>query len=196
VDGLKTGFIRASGFNVATSAKRGERRVIAVVMGGPTAASRDQYMSQLLDRSFSGEKAIQLASNFPRVPKGIIAAKKNSASTSSAKSSTPPKRIPESMASIRTAQTELRAQPQKISFTRNKSWEIQIGSYNAHDRAQAQAQAVTRWVPGSVVITEVEVSNRKFYRARLVGLQENQARSACQNLSRQKMECLVVRSHG
>lgn len=196
VDGLKTGFIRASGFNVATSAKRGERRVIAVVMGGPTAASRDQYMSQLLDRSFSGEKAIQLASNFPRVPKGIIAAKKNSASTSSAKSSNPPKRIPESMASIRTAQTELRAQPQKISFTRNKSWEIQIGSYNAHDRAQAQAQAVTRWVPGSVVITEVEVSNRKFYRARLVGLQENQARSACQNLSRQKMECLVVRSHG
>lgn len=196
VDGLKTGFIRASGFNVATSAKRGERRVIAVVMGGPTAASRDQYMSQLLDRSFSGEKAIQLASNFPRVPKGIIAAKKNSAPTSSAKSSTPLKRIPESMASIRTAQTELRAQPQKVSFTRNKSWEIQIGSYNAHDRAQAQAQAVTRWVPGSVVITEVEVSNRKFYRARLVGLQENQARSACQNLSRQKMECLVVRSHG
>lgn len=33
VDGLKTGFIRASGFNVATSAKRNNRRVIAVVMG-------------------------------------------------------------------------------------------------------------------------------------------------------------------
>jgi len=27
-------------------------------------------------------------------------------------------------------------------------------------------------------------------------LQENQARNACQNLSRQKMECLVIRTHG
>ena len=61
-------------------------------------------------------------------------------------------------------------------------------------QAQAQAQAATRWIPGAVVITEVEVSNRKLYRARLVGLQENQARTACQSLSRQKMECFVIRS--
>lgn len=196
VDGLKTGFIRASGFNVATSAKRGERRVIAVVMGGPTAASRDQYMSQLLERSFSGEKTIQLASNSSPTSKAPVIAKKNSPAAPSAKNVRPLKQSPEPVAIIKTVRTELRAQPQKVSFTRNKSWEIQIGSYNAHDRAQAHAQAVTRWVPGSVVITEVEVSNRKFYRARLVGLQENQARSACQNLSRQKMECLVVRSHG
>lgn len=196
VDGLKTGFIRASGFNVATSAKRGERRVIAVVMGGPTAASRDHYMSQLLDRSFSGEKAIHLASNSSHNRKAPVTVKKNNTAASSTKVIPSLKQPPEPGAIIKTVQTELRAQPQKISLIRNKSWEIQIGSYHAHDRAQAQAQAVTRWVPGSVVITEVEVSNRKFYRARLVGLQENQARSACQNLSRQKMECLVVRSHG
>jgi len=193
VDGLKTGFIRASGFNVATSAKRGERRVIAVVMGGPTAASRDYYMSQLLDRSFSGEKGIQLASTSSQARKTAAAVKKTITSDKSIK---PVKQAPELRAPTKARQVELRAQSQKVSLTRNQNWEIQIGSYHAHDRAQAQAQAVTRWVPGSVVISEVEVSNRKFYRARLVGLQENQARSACQNLSRQKMECLVVRSHG
>lgn len=51
-DGLKTGFIRASGFNVATSAVRNGRRMVAVVMGGYTASSRDEQMASVLDRGF------------------------------------------------------------------------------------------------------------------------------------------------
>lgn len=52
-DGLKTGFIRASGFNVITTAKRGDRRLMGIVMGGFTAQSRDKHMTSLLDRSFA-----------------------------------------------------------------------------------------------------------------------------------------------
>ncbi len=52
-DGLKTGFIRASGFNVATTATRNGRRMVAVVMGGFSGASRDTHMANLLDRSFA-----------------------------------------------------------------------------------------------------------------------------------------------
>lgn len=48
VDGIKTGYIRASGFNVVTSVNRGGRSLIAVVMGGATAKSRDQHMRALL----------------------------------------------------------------------------------------------------------------------------------------------------
>jgi D-alanyl-D-alanine carboxypeptidase len=43
-DGLKTGYIRASGYNVATSAVRNGRRIIAVVMGGRSAYARDTQM--------------------------------------------------------------------------------------------------------------------------------------------------------
>lgn len=49
VDGLKTGYIRASGFNLATSAGRGGRRVVAVVMGGESAASRNAHMEDLIE---------------------------------------------------------------------------------------------------------------------------------------------------
>ena len=49
VDGLKTGYIRASGFNLATSAGRGGRRIVAVVMGGESAASRDAHMASLVE---------------------------------------------------------------------------------------------------------------------------------------------------
>lgn len=49
VDGLKTGFIRASGFNLATSAQRGGRRIVAVVMGGETARARNAHMEDLIE---------------------------------------------------------------------------------------------------------------------------------------------------
>lgn len=49
-DGFKTGFTRRSGYNLLTSAERNDRRVIAVVMGGDTAAERDTQMSYLLDQ--------------------------------------------------------------------------------------------------------------------------------------------------
>src|SRR3972149_9000825 len=52
-DGLKTGYIRASGFNVATSAVRDGRRLIGVVLGGKTARSRDSHMASLLDNGFA-----------------------------------------------------------------------------------------------------------------------------------------------
>lgn len=53
VDGVKTGFIRASGFNLVTSAERNGHRIVAVIMGGSTVRSRDNQMIALLDRYFS-----------------------------------------------------------------------------------------------------------------------------------------------
>lgn len=52
VDGIKTGYTRASGFNLASSAEREGRRVIAVVMGGETAAARDAQVAYLIEGAF------------------------------------------------------------------------------------------------------------------------------------------------
>ncbi|WP_158815058.1 D-alanyl-D-alanine carboxypeptidase [Methylocapsa sp. S129] len=48
VDGIKTGYTRASGFNLLTSVHRDGRALVAVVMGGPTASARDRLMEQLI----------------------------------------------------------------------------------------------------------------------------------------------------
>jgi D-alanyl-D-alanine carboxypeptidase len=48
VDGIKTGYTRASGFNLLTSIKRGNRYLIGVVMGGRSGKSRDAAMRKLL----------------------------------------------------------------------------------------------------------------------------------------------------
>jgi D-alanyl-D-alanine carboxypeptidase len=48
VDGIKTGYTRASGFNLVTSMKRGNRYLVGVVLGGRSGGSRDAIMRNLL----------------------------------------------------------------------------------------------------------------------------------------------------
>ncbi len=50
VDGIKTGYTRASGFNLVTNVNRDGRHIIAVVMGGKTASSRDANMRELISK--------------------------------------------------------------------------------------------------------------------------------------------------
>ena len=50
VDGIKTGFTNASGFNLVTSLRRDKRHVVAVVLGGSSAGSRDSRMRELLSQ--------------------------------------------------------------------------------------------------------------------------------------------------
>ena len=52
MDGLKTGFTDASGFNLASTAVRNGHRLFAVVLGSRTAAVRDSLMAKLLDNGF------------------------------------------------------------------------------------------------------------------------------------------------
>lgn len=50
MDGIKTGYTNASGFNLVSAVRDGNRRVVGVVLGGRTARSRDAKMAGLLDR--------------------------------------------------------------------------------------------------------------------------------------------------
>ena len=66
-DGLKTGYTEASGYNVVTSALRGEVRLIGVVLGASNGWERDQHMSALLDQGFLrlGVTPVQVARREP-----------------------------------------------------------------------------------------------------------------------------------
>ncbi|MCK0197579.1 SPOR domain-containing protein [Ancylobacter sp. 6x-1] len=62
VDGIKTGYTNASGFNLLTNVRRDGRHLVAVVLGGATAVSRDQKMTQLvasyLPRAYAGRQTV------------------------------------------------------------------------------------------------------------------------------------------
>ena len=52
-DGLKTGYIRSSGYNLAASAERNGRRVVTVVFGGKSPRWRDRHVTRLMNRGFA-----------------------------------------------------------------------------------------------------------------------------------------------
>lgn len=65
-DGLKTGFVSASGHNIITTAARGNHRLVTVWIGGNTAKERDMKVTSLMDHYFSYLKDYNLISK----PKG------------------------------------------------------------------------------------------------------------------------------
>lgn len=72
-DGIKTGFINASGFNIVTSAQREGVRLVGVVFGGSSWPQRNNHMAELLDDGFQrmGVRSVPvMASAAPRVVAG------------------------------------------------------------------------------------------------------------------------------
>ncbi len=78
-DGLKTGYIRASKFNLAASAVRGDQRLFAVVLGAYSPKKRDRQMAKLMDQVFGDVGARRVADSGqpppPAPEKPVIAAK-------------------------------------------------------------------------------------------------------------------------
>ncbi|MEE9328512.1 MAG: D-alanyl-D-alanine carboxypeptidase [Parvularculaceae bacterium] len=68
-DGLKTGYTRLSGYNLSTSATRGDVHLIGIVLGGRKSYSRDKHMVQIMNAAFAKVKKnpslIKVAANIP-----------------------------------------------------------------------------------------------------------------------------------
>ncbi|MFO1208699.1 MAG: D-alanyl-D-alanine carboxypeptidase family protein [Amaricoccus sp.] len=57
-DGIKTGYTKAAGFNLVSSAQRGDRRVIVALMGGKSTAARNSEVARLMDLGFAKMPAV------------------------------------------------------------------------------------------------------------------------------------------
>ena len=71
VDGIKTGYTNASGYNLVSSVKRNNRSLVATVIGGNSGAARDKQMAALL------EKYLPVAYAGPAKPRSLFARAKN-----------------------------------------------------------------------------------------------------------------------
>ncbi|MFA7307161.1 MAG: SPOR domain-containing protein [Hyphomicrobium sp.] len=117
VDGIKTGYTRASGFNLVTSVHRGGRHLVGVVFGGSTAAARNAEMRVLLTKAFTRASTAKT-----RKPM-LIAKLKGSPKAASRAASRAPK-VPE----VAAAEPErLPAKPaQRVAEARSRETPIQI----------------------------------------------------------------------
>ncbi len=175
-DGLKTGYTAASGFNLATSAKRDGRRLIGVVMGGNTARARDAHMANLLDNGFArlnGQPETLIAAPMLDDAPPLDAADKTAVGDIDENSF--PAQAPAIKKLSKARRAELAA-----------TWGIQVGAFGSRERAMEQAStALSRMVtlyPNADVLVEPTSDNkgRTLYRAQVVGMTQNDVAMACQ----------------
>lgn len=74
IDGIKTGYTRASGFNLVSSIRRGGRHLVGAVFGGSSAASRNSEMRTLLTRVMSRASTVKTRKPTPK-PMPILISK-------------------------------------------------------------------------------------------------------------------------
>jgi D-alanyl-D-alanine carboxypeptidase len=191
-DGIKTGYIRASGFNLVTSAVRNDRRLVGVVLGGTSPTQRDQQMARLLDGVFGGPGSL------PEV-REARGSKRTKAQTAAARRGSTVKPDPTLRAAAAPKPTESASGARaaiapEAPATSGDQWGIQVGAFSKADAARDAAQKAAKLAPqqlnsAAVAVAEYERKKKSLYRARLVGMTETQARAACRVLERKGVDC-------
>lgn len=192
-DGIKTGYIHASGFNLIASAKRDGRRLIGVVFGGNSAASRDNHMASLLDKGFA------------RTPgSGIMTA---DAEETVAPAPVPALKTAKAAAPVKTAKAVKGSKTPRavakddgitgVGDAEEATWGIQIGAFVKAAPAQAAATTTAKKLAGllprgRVSVLPMKANKGTLYRARIMGITEDQARQACKRLAKDKGTCQLV----
>jgi len=205
VDGLKTGYTRPAGWNLAASAIVDGRRIVAVVMGGETRIWRDQRMTELITEGFvlaeaqdrivpvpgehptRGEAATQFASLDGDALDPITISPEEYAGSSFESLVASALNLDEE--SLVTAQGSAEYLP----------WALQVGAfsefenaYRALDNAETYLGAIIGGY-ASTTVTAAESGGTTLYRARIINLTELQAREGCRELYARDLPCAVVR---
>jgi D-alanyl-D-alanine carboxypeptidase len=183
MDGIKTGFVNASGFNLAATAVRDGRRLIAVVLGGRTSRERDNRVAALLDHGFGvaplrpNVSTIEVAASVPAVRAAIKASPQPQ----------PQKQVRERAKPVAKAKKEAVA-------AKPGTWTIQIGAYKSQKAGQVGLDATGKAIPVQLKGTGSTVVKGKngSFQARFTGLTKTAAEQACSRLEAKGQDCLVM----
>ncbi len=169
-DGLKTGYVAASGFNLVTSAMRGDVRLIGVVLGAARPVERDRHMASLLDAGFEQFNVPVAVARAPAAPHigGLVYAA----------ASPPPSMVP-----LRDPLAELPRQAPR--------WSVSLGVYGTGVAARRAATFARELADnGDVRVEPAGRRRRPLYRALLVDLTSPQARGVCVEMLRRRRACV------
>lgn len=195
VDGLKTGFTNASGFNLAVSAVRDNRRLIAVVMGGPSTALRDENAESLLVTGFdvmrrraNGEKIVVAQNEFePTELNGPVVRPPVGQGDGDQ----------DQLKIVLTGGTPAKAG--KVAVEKDSPrlakarWSVQVGEFRSKSDARAQIALVERKFGDRFdgARGAADKAGRR-YKAVFSGFTEADAKGACHALKAKRLACQVI----
>lgn len=213
-EGMKTGYTSAAGYNLIAAAKRGQRRVLAVVLGGTSSGTRNREMRRLLDMGF--RKTPKHAREVPPALPGIQVADAplpparpgtratglaalQTALSSQAVAATAP---------VRTTDTGTRIAPKRADLPKRRpgarqkfaegNWTVQLGAFRSEALARASiTSAKLAKIPllasgRPMVETAKARSGKRIYKARVTGLNPATAKAACAQVQKTGHDCLAL----
>lgn len=208
-DGLKTGYTNASGFNLAGSAVRDGRRLIAVVLGGPSTAWRDNNMEDLLLTGFDvmkrrsrGERTTIAANIYEEEPSGPIERPSTEQGdgdqaglrivlTENPRNPGPVKVSPTLRGAQEAAKPKTAAP--KAAKKPKGEWGVQVGAFKSKSLANDQLKLVRGRFAKAVADAEAAVEGAGgTFRAQFQGMTSDAARSACSALKAKRVPCMVL----
>lgn len=164
VDGFKTGYINASGYNLMVSAIRNNRRQVAIIFGGASGKSRNAHMRDLIERGFDVMGVLPARPPTSQAPKLILA------------SQSAPTTI------LRGAAMRKPAKP----------WAIRVQNLPSESYARALAAEFAPQSPAD--ISSGFIQGRPVFQTRLSGLSSQNAKKACTEIkaAHPQTKCLLI----
>lgn len=201
VNGIKTGYTNASGYNLVTSVMRDNRYIVGVVMGGNTAASRDAHMRELIatymPRASTGPRTAPLlvANVTTAIPAPLPRPNPSRGYTDPVLTAAIPANDNVDAIAV-LAQGDI--DPTTVATAPPTGWRIQLGAFPAENSARAVlARAMEiggNSLAGTTPYTEpVTVGTAQHYRARFGGFPTSDAaQAACRALAAQHFDCFAT----
>lgn len=207
--GLKTGYTRASGYNLATTAERDGHPLVGVVLGGRSGATRDRHMRDILTRGFNAIKAkptrIKTAFRRPPVPvmkpgTGVGGTEVPATVLASAYTGDADSLNLQSLADALQALDG--AAPLVVGQGDTdqgdpRDWSVQIGAYQQQTQAMArladmEAQVAAIAPEAERLVLPNKSRGRTLYRARFADVSAFEAEAVCNALRPMGEDCLAL----
>lgn len=191
VDGIKTGFIVASGWNLSASASRSGQRVIAVVLGGKTRLWRDKRVSDLIEAGFAKINharyaGVPIPENRPQIEQVELLSDEMADNKPTENKSTA---------------VDMPSLKQPVAKVGKKipeagKWGIQVGAFSSQKQARDHATTVKKQTDqlqsARVVIRPIKKTRGKLYQARLVDMPEQKAKNVCGIITKAGQSCIPL----
>jgi D-alanyl-D-alanine carboxypeptidase len=190
VDGIKTGYTQASGFNLLTSVHQDDKALLAVILGGRSGPSRDRRMAELVDTYIDRASA---ANGTPDTTKKRVAGKAEPISQGDADPSANIASKPPSSAKAPDAA------PTTLAAKTEQNWWIQVGVAKSEQQATAVLNDIRQSkdvlsADAVAAAEKIKVAGKDMWRSRFTRLTEADAAAACAKLKKRGIACFASRS--
>ncbi len=202
-EGFKTGYISAVGYNIISTAKQQNRRLVGIVIGDQSIKERDSYVKALLDSGFEKvrrqQKAVaqgKLQPAFDPLQRKVMVGKLNMSVFAPMMKRQTQYALTTGKKLAQNRQTHIQTMT-LAQQTPEYNWSIQIGAFNSQEKAFSMANRALSLLKTQNCSIQTQRKNAQTYRSRLTGFRTKQmAQTACNTLQNKNYACFVVAPQG